>query len=88
MPLLLAEARVAVTPMGAGDLVRIAQVDHDAGGDRLFADIEVERAGDLARLHQLARLLLEGANPHHPAMDVQQYLSRNVHHIDPLELPF
>ena len=66
---------VAVSAVGPGDLVGVGEVDHDAGGDGLLPDIEVQRARDLRRLHELARFFLEDADANHPPVDVEQLVA-------------
>ena len=63
---------VAVPSMSRGDLVGVGEVDHDAGGDGLFPDIEVQRARDLPRLGEPARFLLEVADANHSSVQVEQ----------------
>jgi hypothetical protein len=70
---------VAVAAVGAGDLVLGGEVRHHTRRHRLLADVEVEGAGDLARLHQLARLLLEDADAHHAPVQIEQRLARRFH---------
>ena len=77
--------QVAVAPVGAGDLVAVAQVHHHARGDGFLADVEVECPRDLPGLHELPRLFLEGADAHHPAVDIQEHLVRDAsHRLSPL----
>jgi hypothetical protein len=66
---------VAVPAMSRGDLVGIGEVDHDAGGDGLFPDIEVQRARDFPRLGEPARFLLEVADANHPSVEVEQLVA-------------
>ena len=63
--------QMAVAPVRAGDPVLVGQVHHDSGRHGFLADIEVEGAGNLARLGHPARLGLERSDAHHPSVDVQ-----------------
>jgi len=65
---------VAVAAVGAGDLVFVGEVGHHPGRHRLLTHVEVERARDLAGLHQLAGLFLKDADAHHPPVQVEQQL--------------
>src|SRR5215204_2689007 len=59
--------RVAVAAMGRGDVVVVAQVRADAGGDRRLAGVQVHEARDLAGRELAVQTLLELADrAHHP----------------------
>ena len=70
---------VTVAAVGRGDVVVDAQRLAHADGHRLLADVEVEEARHLARLHQLAGGLLEEADAHHAAMHGELLVSCQVH---------
>ena len=64
--------RVAVPAMVRGDAVILAQIDADAGRDRLLPDRDMQRPGNFARLVRLERGLLEGADARHGAIEAGQ----------------
>src|SRR6187401_3166323 len=63
---------VAVPAMVRRDAVVDAQIDADAGRDRLLPDRDVQRTRDFARLVRLERGLLEGADARHGAIEAGQ----------------
>jgi hypothetical protein len=70
---------VAVAAVGRGHDVAVAQVRADANRNGLLARIEMEKASELPRGHQLGELLLEAADRAHLPVGVEQGLARQVH---------
>src|ERR1700687_4350685 len=69
---------MAVTAMGRGDPVVVAEVLADARRDRLLAGIAVDRPPDLVLAEQRRRALLEAADLAHDLVQVERGLL--VHH--------
>ena len=64
--------QVTVATVGAGDPVVVGKVGHDAGGYRLLANVQVQRAGNLAGFPHSAGFGLEHAYAHHAPVDIAQ----------------
>jgi hypothetical protein len=65
---------VAVAAVIGGEPVVLAQAGADAGGDTFLPERDVQRTRDLACLVGGKRRLLEGADPHHRAIEVDEAL--------------
>ncbi|MNR04828.1 hypothetical protein D3C85_1208200 [compost metagenome] len=63
---------VAMTAVGRGDAVAVAQVGHDPGRGSLFAGIQVDEAGDLAGGELHVQAFFEGADGAHHFIGMQQ----------------
>ncbi|MNG92340.1 hypothetical protein D3C79_512720 [compost metagenome] len=63
---------VAMTAVGRGDAVAVAQVGHDPGGGGFFAGIQVDEAGDLAGGELHVQAFFEGADGAHHFIGMQQ----------------
>src|SRR5512133_3667213 len=69
---------MAVFAIGRDHCIHRRESLHRANGDRLFADIEMQKTADLLLLVKLGALLLEAANADHPAQQRQQVLAGQV----------
>ena len=63
---------MAVVAVGGDDVVVLAHDRHDAHGNRLLTNIEVEETADLALLVAAEAALLEAANAHHVSVKCDQ----------------
>jgi len=70
---------VAVTAVGAGDVVLLTDSEAGPHRHRLLAGIEVDHALDAAVAHQASRLFLESADGHHALVHLDELFSGDVH---------
>ena len=64
--------QVAVTPVGAGDPVFVAQVSHDAGSHGFLAHVKVQSPRYFAVFHEFARPLFKEPDADHATVEVFQ----------------
>src|SRR6516225_8713426 len=69
---------MAVLAIGRNHGIRGSQRLHCADGDRLFANVEMQKTADLLLLIQLGAFLLEAADADHSAQQRQQVLARQM----------
>ena len=68
---------MAVLAIGRDHCIRRRKRLHRANGDRLLADVEMQKSADLLLLIKLGAFLLEAADADHRAQQCQQMLARS-----------
>jgi hypothetical protein len=62
---------MSMPAVGADNVIVIAQRRTDARTHRLFADVEMDEAGQLSLREELAHLLLKAPNAQHAGVNIE-----------------
>jgi hypothetical protein len=72
-----------VATVGAGDIILIGQICANAGGNRFFADVEMDETGNFAGCKKLGDTVFKGSNLGHGDIHINQLFIGQIHCFPP-----